>query len=293
MNWFGAAAPQQMGAEISRLRSPYGSPDYVVTFGAAPSAGDNHTVVPLVRGDLEETAYPLYFGYTVAAAGSFAAASGDFCQWSGVNGGGYGSVAGWATGGGFDGGRKFIASPSEARPPLVKRLLPFVHIAAPDGLIGQADAPPGGAAWRADWWQPGLLVAERRVIGLERPFDPSQHHIFVGLYDNQTGERLPLAGTNADSWEIPVDRICSYQRHGTRHQRILRSGATTQRKKLIFAPLRPLRDYLFARFCAGSGTIRRPVHPPKTFCYLALMVLWLGLPGDGGGNKRAAAYTRC
>ncbi|MCB0000583.1 MAG: hypothetical protein KDE56_32685, partial [Anaerolineales bacterium] len=85
-------------------------------------------------------------------------------------------------------------------------LAAFVHVAASDGLIGQADALPGGTAWRADWWQPGLLVVERRVIGLERPFDPNQHHIFVGLYDSQTGERLPLVGTDTDSWEIDVFR---------------------------------------------------------------------------------------
>ncbi|MCA9963734.1 MAG: glycosyltransferase family 39 protein [Anaerolineales bacterium] len=196
VNWFGVEdVPQQMGAETAVYAWPYGSLNYVAGL-AQPPAQVTTTVGPLVRGDLEETAYPLYFGYTVAAVDHLPQPMAVFTN-------GVALTAAVAT---VQDGQVVVDLTWRAETAVSPTLAAFVHVAASDGLIGQADALPGGTAWRADWWQPGLLVVERRVIGLERPFDPNQHHIFVGLYDSQTGERLPLVGTDTDSWEIDVFR---------------------------------------------------------------------------------------
>ncbi len=82
----------------------------------------------------------------------------------------------------------------------------FLHVLGPDGLITQADAPPGGAYWFPHWWQEGQLVQERRLLMLREPFDPALHTIQVGLYDPATLDRLPVVGTDGDlqddSWQL-------------------------------------------------------------------------------------------
>ncbi|MEZ4593925.1 MAG: glycosyltransferase family 39 protein [Chloroflexota bacterium] len=82
----------------------------------------------------------------------------------------------------------------------------FLHLLGPDGLITQADAPPGGAYWFPHWWQEGQWVQERRILKLDAPFDPTWHTIQVGLYDPATLERLPVVGTDGnlslDSWQL-------------------------------------------------------------------------------------------
>lgn len=82
----------------------------------------------------------------------------------------------------------------------------FLHLLGPDGLITQADAPPGGAYWFPHWWQEGQWVQERRILKLDAPFDPTLHTIQVGLYDPATLERLPVIGTDGalkeDSWTL-------------------------------------------------------------------------------------------
>ncbi|MFZ1396581.1 MAG: glycosyltransferase family 39 protein [Candidatus Promineifilaceae bacterium] len=82
----------------------------------------------------------------------------------------------------------------------------FLHLLGPDGLITQADAPPGGAYWFPHWWQEGQWVQERRILKLDAPFDPTLHTIQVGLYDPATLERLPVISTDGalkeDSWTL-------------------------------------------------------------------------------------------
>lgn len=193
VNWFATGeVPQGVGGQTAVYLWPYGSVDGVAEL-ARPPARLVTAVGPLVRGDLEATAYPLYFGYTVTAVDPLPEPVAVFAN---------GTALAAAVATVQDG--QVVVDLTWAAETAVSSSAAFVHVVAPDGLLGQADAPLGGVAWRADWWRPGLLVVERRLVGLERPFDPSQHHIFVGLYDSQSGERLPLAGTGADSWEIHV-----------------------------------------------------------------------------------------
>jgi 4-amino-4-deoxy-L-arabinose transferase-like glycosyltransferase len=85
----------------------------------------------------------------------------------------------------------------------------FVHVVGPQGTIAQTDAPPGNGHWPANWWRPGLLLHDRRVISLPEPFDPARYTILVGIYDIVTGDRLPVTDAFGqvvgDSWELKND----------------------------------------------------------------------------------------
>ena len=78
----------------------------------------------------------------------------------------------------------------DARGPLSPDLAAFVHVVGPQGVVGQADAPPGGQYYPAAIWRDGDHVAEERNINL--PADaPPNPTIEVGLYNTRTLARLP------------------------------------------------------------------------------------------------------
>ena len=85
----------------------------------------------------------------------------------------------------------------------------FVHVVGPEGNIAQSDAPPGSGNWPANWWRSGLSLHDRHTILLPEPFDPAHHQIQIGIYDTQTGLRLPILNaaneTIDDNWELKID----------------------------------------------------------------------------------------
>ncbi|MAU01339.1 MAG: hypothetical protein CL608_29715 [Anaerolineaceae bacterium] len=82
----------------------------------------------------------------------------------------------------------------------------FLHLLNNEGLLTQADAPPGGIYWFPHWWQQGQVVHEQRNLTLPEPFDPAIHTIRVGLYDPATLDRLPVIRDNGtvlgDGWQL-------------------------------------------------------------------------------------------
>lgn len=82
----------------------------------------------------------------------------------------------------------------------------FVHVLEKDTLIGQGDILPGQGYWSKQWWQPGLLLEDRFVVTLSKPFDIEKHTLFVGVYDAATLIRLPVKldnePTGDDSWQL-------------------------------------------------------------------------------------------
>ena len=49
-------------------------------------------------------------------------------------------------------------------------------------LIAQSDAPPAQGLWPSPAWRPDLLVQDKHTIPLPTPYDPTRHHLVVGLY---------------------------------------------------------------------------------------------------------------
>jgi hypothetical protein len=72
---------------------------------------------------------------------------------------------------------------------------PFIHIRQHGEIIAQADGDPLGNLFPFDQWQPGEEVSEERKLA----FQPQgAYSITVGIWNPQTGERLPAvdAGGN-------------------------------------------------------------------------------------------------
>ncbi len=151
------------------------------------------------RGDQEEIAYPLYVRYgvedstAVTAARRVAFGNQLFLRQTDVT----------------------VLNPTqiqvdiywEAGGAVADNLIAFVHVTGADELIGQHDAPPGGGRWSANWWRPGLMLRDRHVLTLHETYDPALHELTIGLYDAETGQRLPVSGVESgeplgDVWVV-------------------------------------------------------------------------------------------
>ena len=149
----------------------------------------------LARGDLEAEAYPLHVRYASGTRPS-AAQTVQFGEAFQL--------------------KSWVITPLDARTVQVDLVwqkmgdalpnqIAFLHLLGPDGLITQADAPPGGAYWFPHWWRADQLVQEQRLLTLAEPFDPALHTIQVGLYDPMTLERLLVFKDDdmvGDSWQL-------------------------------------------------------------------------------------------
>jgi 4-amino-4-deoxy-L-arabinose transferase-like glycosyltransferase len=152
---------------------------------------------PLARGDLEPEAYALYTRYTVEVAPTEWPLAVDFDQTLWLRQATVEVVAA---------GEVVVTLAWEGETAVADTLVAFVHLIGPDGLlVTQLDAPPGLGLWSGGWWQPGLVLQERRTLHLPRPFDPAQHQIQVGLYNALTGERLPRRDAPVDYFSLPAE----------------------------------------------------------------------------------------
>ncbi len=70
----------------------------------------------------------------------------------------------------------------------------FVHLVNAEGLtIAQADTMPGGGLLPTSQWTPGQTRAERYAVTIPAAaYTPDRGHWAVGMYDHNTGQRLPL-----------------------------------------------------------------------------------------------------
>lgn len=70
----------------------------------------------------------------------------------------------------------------------------FVHVVDESGVIqAQSDRAPGeDRGYPPSVWQLGDIVADESIITLPPGLEPATMHLIVGLYNWETGERLPL-----------------------------------------------------------------------------------------------------
>ncbi len=69
----------------------------------------------------------------------------------------------------------------------------FAQLLTSDGrlAVGQ-DGRPGGGYLASTGWTPGELVTDRRGLLLPRDLPPGDYALIVGLYDENSGQRLPV-----------------------------------------------------------------------------------------------------
>jgi len=81
--------------------------------------------------------------------------------------------------------------------PLTRHYRVFLQaVDAANHLVGQRDTPPRVASRD---WQPGQPVLDQHGLLIAPGTPPGEHRIIVGLYDAETGQRLPVAGATADA----------------------------------------------------------------------------------------------
>jgi 4-amino-4-deoxy-L-arabinose transferase-like glycosyltransferase len=83
----------------------------------------------------------------------------------------------------------------------------FIHVLGTNGsIVAQEDGLVSNGRWPREWWRPGLLIGERRAIELPSPYDSGQHRLQLGVYDMHTRVRLQVldrAGEEAgDAWTL-------------------------------------------------------------------------------------------
>ncbi len=85
-----------------------------------------------------------------------------------------------------------------------RRYKVFVHIGPPDGApVAQHDSEPVAGYRPTDGWSPDERIVDRRGAWITPGTPPGTYAVFVGLYDPDTGVRLPVAREGAQ----PGDRL--------------------------------------------------------------------------------------
>ncbi len=94
----------------------------------------------------------------------------------------------------------------QATQPLTRDYTVFVHVLDADGRKwGQRDSWPADGDAPTSTWRPGELVTDDHPVYVDVEGPREGYRIALGLYDLETGERLPLAdGTTA--LELRLDR---------------------------------------------------------------------------------------
>jgi hypothetical protein len=69
----------------------------------------------------------------------------------------------------------------------------FFHLIDPSSgqIVAQADVIPRGWTYPTNWWEQGEVVEDRVVLPLEG-VPPGEYDLYVGWYDIDTGQRLPV-----------------------------------------------------------------------------------------------------
>jgi len=81
----------------------------------------------------------------------------------------------------------------------------FVHLLGPDGSpLAGADGPPVGGDYPTSFWRAGDQVQDRHTLSLPANLTAGTYRLAVGLYDPQTGVRVPRLDGAGDAMEWPI-----------------------------------------------------------------------------------------
>lgn len=80
----------------------------------------------------------------------------------------------------------------------------FVHLLDAAGTIrAQQDSAPQQGRYPTSWWDPGETVVDPFNLSLPSDLGPGSYTLRVGLYEPETGQRLPLKNGGADFVDLP------------------------------------------------------------------------------------------
>ena len=80
----------------------------------------------------------------------------------------------------------------------------FTHLVdAAGNLKAQQDNVPQQGHYPTLWWDPGETIIDSYNLPLPPDLAPGQYTLRVGLYEPQTGRRLPLQNEGQDFVDLP------------------------------------------------------------------------------------------
>jgi hypothetical protein len=79
--------------------------------------------------------------------------------------------------------------------PIDRNYKVFDHVVGPDARpVGQQDAEPADGAVKMVIWKPGEVVKDVHVVPVLSGTAPGDYRLIVGMYDPESGKRLPVGG---------------------------------------------------------------------------------------------------
>ena len=84
----------------------------------------------------------------------------------------------------------------------------FMHMLDASGqIVAQADARPKAGWLPTTWWDPGKIVADEHTLALPAALPAGDYSLEIGLYVPETGERLPLSGSEQNAVDLGSMRV--------------------------------------------------------------------------------------
>ncbi len=140
---------------------------------------------PLIKGDLEQESYPLYWSYRLEpvernSTGPLASFA-DAIQLEEAR-------LSPAEMDGDDAIEILLIWSAGKLPDMDYKV--FIHVSDTGGIIAQDDTRPAGGTLPTTWWRPGDWMVDRHTVAMPSPYKPGKHEIRVGLYTGN--ERLAV-----------------------------------------------------------------------------------------------------
>ena len=127
----------------------------------------------------------------------------------------------------------------QAGGPMVKPFKVFVHLLDAEGVFrAQHDAPPGGGCCPADAWAEEEVIVDDHLIPLAADLVPGTYRLVVGMYDEETAERVPAYAASGERLlhdQIPVGLVTVGPPPGP--PGAVPTGPTFELGRRIFLPL--------------------------------------------------------
>jgi 4-amino-4-deoxy-L-arabinose transferase-like glycosyltransferase len=85
----------------------------------------------------------------------------------------------------------------------------FIHLMDPASgrRQGQWDSVPVGGRFPTSWWLPGLVIRDDVAVTVPAATPPGEYELWLGLYEVQTGQRLPVGEPGAGRDHVVLGRV--------------------------------------------------------------------------------------
>jgi hypothetical protein len=92
----------------------------------------------------------------------------------------------------------------QAVAPITENYTVFSHLLDSAGqLRAQQDNPPQQGRYPTTWWSPGETIIDSHTLLLPPDLAPGSYTLRLGLYQSETGQRLPLKNQEQDFVDLP------------------------------------------------------------------------------------------